>query len=190
MPLDRLIGTAELIVMGEVLTVKDATFVARRNSILAGNLPSPEMEILQYVPSRFEGAPRPAPYQTGQTFLWFLVKDQKQPRPDQWRIMGAGGEGEMPIQDDFVYFPGRHVEGLATETRRVQGAQRNIQRYDAQEFLEAVKKYRACFTWKSANAARPKPVATCNQAALDQLSRTSTMQKYLVGITLNRIKSN
>ncbi len=186
-PLDRLIGTAELIVTGEVLTVKDGTFTARIKNTLVGEA-SPEAEIQQYIPSPFEGAPRPSPYQAGQTFLWFLMTDEKNQRQKAWRIMGAGGEGEMPIEDGFVYFPSRHVEGLTSESHRVQGAQRSIQRFDAEAFFDAVKKYRACFKWQPPKAEKPKPSKICDQPNLDQFSRRSAIHKYLADSTLNRLK--
>ena len=189
-PLDRLIGTAELIVKGEVSAVKDSVFTIRNSTVLAGSPTSPEIEIHQYIPSRFEGTPRPVAYKAGQTFLWFLMKDEKDSGQKPWRIMGAAGEGEMPIEDGFIYFPARHVEGLASESHRVQGVQRNIERFAAEEFLDAVKKYRACFEWKAAKVGRARPTRICDQANLEQFSRTSTIHKYLTEITLNRIKND
>jgi len=187
-PLDRMIGTAEFIVVGEVVSMSDTTLRARVDSAVVGDFSGP-LEIAQYIPSRFEGTPRPAPYATGQRFLWFLVKDEKL-RPNVWRIMGAGGEGEMPIDDNFVYFPARHIEGLKAEAYRVHGAQRTTERFELPAFLDAVKNYRKCVKWEPARSQRPKPVVNCDQGTMDQLSKTSLVQKYLITTTLNRSKTN
>ena len=188
-PLDRMIGTAEIIVAGEVVSVNDATFTARVDSAVVGDVSLKQLEIAQYIPNRFEGTPRPAPYAVGQTFLWFLVKDEKL-GPNVWRIMGVGGEGEMPIAENFVYFPARHIDGLKAESYRVHGALRTTERFELPAFLDAVKNYRKCFKWEPARAERPKPVLSCDQATLDQLSKTSLVHKYLVTTTRNRSKTN
>lgn len=187
-PLDRMIGTAEMIATGEVIAVSDATFTARVSSMLIGDAASTQLEIAQYVPSRFEGTARPAPYATGQVFLWFLVKDEKLKRPDVWRIMGAGGEGELPIDTDSVYLPARHIEGLKAEPHRVHGVERTTERFELPALLDAVKNYRRCFKWEPAKSERPKPVASCDRESLDQLSKTSLVHKYLITTTLNRSK--
>jgi hypothetical protein len=189
-PLDRMIGTAETLVVGEVASVSDATFRANVKEVVAGDFSSKQLEIAQYIPSRFEGKPRAVSYATGQTFLWFLVKDEKLQRPNVWRIMGAGGEGEMPIDDGFVYFPARHIDGLKAEPYRVHGAERTTERFELPAFIDAVKNYRKCFKWEPAKVERPKPVAVCDQATLDQLAKTSVAHKYLVTTTLNRGKTN
>jgi hypothetical protein len=104
--------------------------------------------------------------------------------------MGAGGEGEMPVDSNFVYFPARHIEGLKAESYSVHGAKRTSERFEVPTFIDAVKKYRACFKWEPAKAERPKPVTICDQASLDQLSQASLVHKYLVNTTLNRSKTN
>jgi hypothetical protein len=186
-PLDRLIGTAQLIVAGEVVTVKERTVTLRVANTLAGNAPSSPIEVNQYIPSRFEGAPRSAPYRSGQSFLLFLVADTKQGGM-AWTILGAGGEGEMPLEDAFVYFHGRTVNGLPFASYRVHGAERKIQRVDAKTFYDAISGYRVCFRWKPGSSERTQPVRRCGQDALDRYTRTSDIHRHLAQLTATRSK--
>lgn len=186
-PLDRLIGMAWLIVSGEVSQVGENTFTLRPTQTLAGDAPGPQVEVLQFIPSRFEGAPRPAPYKAGQSFLLFLVKDEKRRPQDAWKILGIGGEGEMPIEDGFVYFHARNVEGLSFGTYSVHGTERRIQRFDAQTFLDAVKGYRSCFAWEPGEGKLPQPVRLCDEASLEKYARTSDIHRRLARLTVQRL---
>ncbi|HEX5708802.1 MAG TPA: hypothetical protein VFX96_16000 [Pyrinomonadaceae bacterium] len=183
-PLDRLIGTSQLIVTGEVSAVKESTFTLRVERTLAGESAAPEIEVS--VPVYFEEGPRPAPYKAGQSLLLFLVRDDGQSRKG-WRVMGAGGEGEMPLQDGFVYFHGSNLEGLPFGTHRVHDAERRIQRFEAEPFLDAVKGYRACFAWKPAAAERDAPTRICDAEAAAQYARASDIHKYLSQLTDRRL---
>lgn len=189
-PLDRLIGIAQLIVAGEVSNVKDQTFTLRPTLTLAGEAPSAEIEVVKFIPNRFEGAPRPGPYKPGQSFLWFLIKDPKDQLQNRWKILGIGGEGEMPLQDGFVYFHGRNVAGIPFGSYRVHEVERNIQRYEAAQLFDAVKGYRSCFVWKAGKTERPEPTRICDTAAFDQLARRSSIHKYLAGLTAKRISKD
>jgi hypothetical protein len=186
-PLDRLIGTAQLIVAGEVTALRERTVTLRVASTLAGDAPSGTIEVIQYVPSKFEGAPRSSPYRAGQSFLLFLVRDEKQ-SDSAWRILGAGGEGEMPLDEGFVYFHGRHVEGLAASTYRVHGSERKIQRTDAKTFCDAVEGYRECFRWKPGSTESTPPERLCGGEALDRYARTSEIHRHLAQLTAKRLK--
>lgn len=186
-PLDRLIGTAQLIVLGEVTKVSNHTFSLRVSQQLAGATAANEIEIRQYIPSKFEGSPRPAPYAIGQSFLLFLTPGKPSPTDSAWTIMGIGGEGEMPIEGDFIYFHGRNVEGLPFESHQVHKAQRSIQRFVSQEFFDAVKKYRFCFEWKPGKEGRPEPAKTCDEAAIAKYAQVSAIHSYLARLTSRRI---
>lgn len=110
----------------------------------------------KYNPWRFD-PPRAAPYAQGQVFLLFLRRaseDQAAP----WRILGIGGEGEMPIDDEYVYFHGRFVQSLERRLYVVHGAEREIQRFQTDLFDAAVRGYSRCFAWTAgAESERPDP---------------------------------
>ena len=186
-PLDRLIGTSTAIVLGDVATVKDGTFTLRVTQTLAGRVGS-EIEIRQYIPSRFEGTPRPAPYKAGQSFLLFLVSDGAN-ASGAWKILGAGGEGEMPVDRGFAYFHGRNVPGFPSGTYRVHDAERNIQRVELPSLLDAVKGYRACFEWKPGSGEQTPPAGRCDAAALEAFAKTSAIHRHLSQLTATRLKS-
>lgn len=186
-PLDRLIGMAQLIVAGEVSKVKDKTFTLRPTLTLAGPTPDGEIEITKFIPDRFEGKPRAAPYKEGQSFLLFLTKDEKRPQ-EPWTILGVAGEGEMPYQDGFVYFPGRNVEGIPFQSYRVHEAERNIQRVEAPLFIDAIKRYRSCFAWKPGKSERLEPSKTCDDAVVQQYASSSPIHQYLARLTARRIR--
>jgi hypothetical protein len=118
----------------------------------------------------------------------FLFRDGQTEAQNAWRILGAGGEGEMPVQDSFVYFHGRHVEGLPSGAHRVHGTERNIQRYDAQVFFDAVKRYRDCFEWKPGKGEMPEPATKCAEAAIERYARTSDIHRYLARLTTQRLR--
>jgi hypothetical protein len=186
-PLDRVIGMAQLIVVGEVSKVKEGSFTLRPTQTLAGAASAGEIEVLQFTPNRFEGAPRTAPYKTGQTFLLFLIHDEKHPTEGAWRILGIGGEGEMPVEDGFVYFHGRNVEGLPFGSYTVHGAVRKIQRFDAQKFFDAVKGYRLCFAWKPDKENRLEPTRLCDETSLERYASASDIHRHLARLTSRRL---
>ncbi len=186
-PLDRLIGMAQLIVVGEVSLVKDSSFTLRPTLILAGTSPQGEIEISKFIPNRFEGKPRAVPYKEGQSFLLFLTKNEKLPEAP-WTVLGAGGEGEMPNQDGFIYLPGRNVEGLPFQTHRVHDAERNIQRVESAPFIDAVKRYRSCFVWKPGKDEQLQPSRICDAATVKQYASSSSMHDYLARLTAKRIR--
>jgi hypothetical protein len=185
-PLDRLIGTAAVIVVGDVAAVKDGTFTLRVTESLAGRAPA-EIAVRQFVPDRFEGTPRPAPYKAGQSFLLFLSGDVTA-ASGGLRILGAGGEGEMPIDRGFVYFPGRTVSGLPAGAHTVHEAPRTIQRFELPAVIDAIKGYRACFEWKPGSGEQDQPTQKCNAAALDKFARTSAFHAHLSQVTARRFK--
>lgn len=176
-PLGRMIGTAQLIVAGEVVQIGDGTVTARVDQTLAGTSPGSTVTIRQYIPSKFDGTPRPAPYAAGQSFVWFLTKYEPS---GGWKIMGAGGEGEMPVENGFVHFMTPVLEGIAAQSFRVHGASRTLRRIEAAPFFDAVKRYRSCFEWRAAEGDRPKPTQICDDAVLDQYGRVSALHRHLI----------
>jgi hypothetical protein len=186
-PLDRLVGTARLIVSGSVTSAEGDAFVLHVDRVLAGETPPSEIEVTQFHPSRFEGGARSVPYRAGQSFLLFLAEDQEKKGGTRWNIIGIGGEGEMPVDAGFVYFHGRNVEGVPFGKHIVQGAERKIQRWDSMQFFDAVKRYRVCYNWAGVRD-RPTPRPICDQTSLDRYSQRSEIHKYLARLTERRLK--
>lgn len=186
-PLPRLIGTAELVVVGQVEEVQEETFSFRVQSVLVGESVGQSIDVIQYVPRRFE-CPRAAPYESGQAFMLFLTQDPEAQDEQRWRILGIVGEGEMPLENGFVYFHGRFVEGLERDKYVVHGAERVIQRYQADAFEAAVRNYRHCFVWETdPTGERPEPSCICSDSDLKQYRSQSDIHEYLTLKTLVQI---
>lgn len=184
-PLPRLIGLADLIVSGTIASVEESTYEFRTDEILKGSA-SGNIRVTQFVPSRFDG-PRAAPYATGQRFLLFL---ETQPEgAEHWKIMGLGGEGEMPLEDGYVYFHGRRLEDLALGEFRVHGTHRRIQRVSVEDFRDAVRGYLRCFRWHPAGGdrVRPEPEQICDDVAVAEYRAAGPMHERLTSWTLRRI---
>lgn len=177
MPLGQMIGTAQLIIAGEVVQTGEGTVTARVDQTLAGTSPGSAVTIRQYIPDKFEGTPRPAPYAAGQSFVWFLTNDA---RSGGWKIMGRGGEGEMPVENGFVHFMTPVLEDIAPQSLRVHGSSRTLRRIEAAQFTDAVKRYRSCFQWRATDGDRPKRTQICDDAALDQYGRGSALHRHLI----------
>jgi hypothetical protein len=176
-PLPRLIGMADRILFGMVQSVEKETFTFKVEEALAGESGKEAISIAQFVPNEFDG-PRAAPYRQGQQFLVFLKMDATQ---NLLRILGAGGEGEMPVESGFVYFSGRHVEGLERKNYTVHQKERAIQRFDYKIFEEAVKDFRKCYRCEfDPSENRYKCQKTCEAATFQRLGEKSFIHKYLV----------
>ncbi len=176
-PLPRLIGMADHILAGTVQSVEKETFFFKVEDVLGGETTKELISVAQFIPNQFDG-PRETPYQAGQHFLIFLKMDTAQ---NVLRILGAGGEGEMPVEDGFVYFPGRHVDGLEMKNYRVQQTARAIQRYEHKTFSDAVKDFRKCYHCQFDVAEeRYKCHKSCEPTEFQRLAGKSFIHKYLV----------
>jgi hypothetical protein len=186
-PLPRLIGLSDLAVVGNVKEIHEESFTFRIEDVLIGEPQGQCIEVVKFVPTRFD-CPRAMPYAIEQSFVLFLVKEHTDRSSKRWKVWGIGGEGEMPLENDYVYFHGRFVEGLERRKYIVQGAERMIQRYQATAFIGAVRDYRTCFAWQAgAGKSRPQPRRICDDRSLEQYHSQSGIHAYLVKETLKQI---
>lgn len=176
-PLPRLIGIAEHVLYGSVQSVKKETIIFKVEESLIGNIPkNKKIDIAQFIPGKADG-PREVPYQQGQHFLLFLKMDTTQ---QMLRILGAGGEGEMPVEEGFVYFFGRHVEGLERKNYTVHSKERAIQRFDYKTFAEAVREFRKCYSYQYVPAEEKyKCERLCSPEEIQRMGNKSFIHKYL-----------
>lgn len=189
-PLPRLIAISKLVVVGEVTQIQDKTFTFRIQDSLIGEVSNELIEVKQYIPRRFE-CPREAAYATGQHFMLFLVPNDDENTRQVWLILGINGEGEMPIEDGFVYFHGRFVEGLERHEYLVHGSQRLIQRFSVELFKAAVHDYPLCFQWQTnSEDNRLEPRLVCNEQDLEHYRTQSVIHEYLAVQTLQRLSNN
>jgi len=144
-PLSKLTGTSELIVYGSVKEVLDSTILFQVTHQIGGEK-ADVIEIAKAQPDPFGGV-KPAPYQTGQTYLLFLSKAKNNSSKLIWEVMGQAQEAQMPVSDNYIYFNDRYIEGLPVEQRKVNGVELNIQRFEFPLFLSALEEYKKCYQW-------------------------------------------
>lgn len=97
--LDQLIENAHLIVHGEIIAV-DSEFVdVKIHEIAKGTFAEQRIRITKF--ENWTCAWRWSEYKLEQTVLFFLNKNKLN---GQWYPMGAGNEGEMPIEGGRVFY--------------------------------------------------------------------------------------
>lgn len=175
-PLARMIGTTEVVVIARLLTATSDQLELAVERQLIGSV-GERIEVFPFVPSALDG-PRAAPYSVGQRFVMFLSRDHDGDGP--WSVRGLGGEGEMPLDSEYVYFHGRFVEGLERTRHRVHGAERDIQRVTAGSFASAVSSYQSCFRWEEDSRRRWQSEQTCDAATLTAYRNISPIHDLLV----------
>jgi hypothetical protein len=175
-PLPRLIGISEYVLLGSVQSIQKETFSFKVEKVLIGNMAKEVLTVAQFIPNKFDG-PREAPYQNGQQFLLFLKMDSTQ---HLLQILGAGGEGEMPVEESFVYFHGRYVEGLEKKNYTVHSKERAIQRFDYKTFEEAVMDFRKCYSYRfDPSVKRYECQKLCGTDEIQRIESKSFIHKHL-----------
>ncbi len=195
-PFERLIGTAKLIVTGTVEDVGDSGFKFYIDEYLLHRHVSRTIDVTKYIPAEIFAC-RSLPYEKGQRFTLFLTKSGQNRTDQPWNIIGHAGEGEMPIDDDFIYFEGYDLKGLEHKPREVHGVTREIQRFNVNDFKDAVKKYHECFSWElveyiknNKKRERWQPSKRCPDVTVENYQARSWLHEYLFQKTINKIPLN
>ena len=191
--LPLLVGMADLIAIGEVTEVGDSTFTFNVDEFLFNKYSSSSLIISKFTPSKFYN-PRPLAYSAKQRFVLFLSKPQQDNIQFPWSIIGYTGEGEMPIEDGFVYFEGSFIIGLERKQYDIQGVSRILQRFNLDDFEDAVIYYRTCFTWKLVEYIKNKkkrtrwiPSTKCSNALIKNYQEKSWLHEYLAKKAIKQI---
>ena len=192
-PLPKMIAISDLIVIGSVRELGDSTFTLDIQETLFGDIGSQKLNVKMFIPSKFDG-PRMLPYAIGQRFLLFLSIPTEEKSSLYYKVLGYGGEGEMPIEGEFLYFTGYNLEGLVPTTAKVHGMERVLQRFSLTDIKDAVKNYGQCFVWTKVeeiknNKKRERlvPSKKCPDADMENYQSKSWIHDYLVRETTRRI---
>lgn len=192
-PFERLIGTAELIVIGSVEEIGARNFEYHIEDFLLNRHKSSLIDVKQHIPSDIF-ASRLVPYKRGQRFALFLTKSASDGADQSWSILGSAGEGELPIDGEFVYFDTYDLEGLEFNPYEVHGVTKNSQRLDLSDFRDGVAGYRACFSWNLEEKIKNEKVRTrwvpsgvCDGEAVRNYRKKSWIHEYLTQRTLQQI---
>jgi len=150
----ELVLVADVVVAGEIESVGSATFQLRiENSIVGEGLPASASV------QRFEDwtcASRWQEYAAGQRVLLFLEKGAAGP----YRILGAGGEGEMPLLASDVIVRGYRVRGHDEERSRLDGVEVEGARVSLDEFQAAVRGFRSAAEFEKGSSRRGEALRT------------------------------
>lgn len=195
-PFPRLIGMADLGVIGSVTDIGDSIFQFHVDEFLLNKYSLDSLIVRKFIPSKFDG-PRPLPYATKQSFALFLTKPEQDNTPHPWSIIGYTGEGEMPIENGFIYFEGSYLQGLEKKPYEVQGVSRILQRFKLPDFKAAVQNYGECFSWElveyiknNKKRERWQPSKKCPDVTVKTYQAKSWIHEYLVQETLKIMPIN
>jgi hypothetical protein len=182
LPLPELFAGSDLIALGTIAEVRDTIFELGDFEVLFG--PATEGPALPVERFRdWSGNARWSRYRPGQRVLLFLARPRETASgaTPPWRIRGAGGEGEMPVEDGHVYLQGLFLEGFERQTFAVQQGRLQGYRFALDDFLAALNGYNRCFRAGEAGGERRtclRPV--CDAQALQLYRAHSPLQRYLV----------
>jgi hypothetical protein len=140
-----LVTRSELIVKGVVAELRGESFTFEVQRVVRGSLPGQGTTV---VVARFKDwvcATRWAPYAPGQHLILFLER-LRSSEPALWRIMGAGGEGEVVIDGDIAHF--HTPEGVSERCFDLTGGRFCGDAAPLDEFLAAVGEYAHLYQWR------------------------------------------
>ena len=153
--LPELIDQAEVIAYCEIVKLNnDNSITIDVCQFLKGGGPSNELSV-----ARFENwtcAGRWAAYKVGQKELIYLVKDKS---GITWNILGAGNEGEMPIDNSYLYYSDPYLNlDLNRELYKVQDVSFLGYKYKLSDVEYTIKNYerKRLFYYSQAKSKLPK----------------------------------
>lgn len=185
-PLPRLLGTADLAVIGVVAAADDVGFTLRVSEPLVGRHAATEIQVKKYVPPALFGR-QAVPYVGGQRFALFLEQPREEDAEERWTILGYAGEGQMWIEGGFVYLAPYDLKGLEYWPVAVEGVAWKSQRLPLDEFQDAVSSYHRCFSWERVEIVKNEKrrqrwvvSRTCGDETLETYRARSWLHGYLV----------
>ncbi len=185
-PLVQLIGMSDLVAAGRVKAVEEASFKFQIDKVIGGTIDSSTVQVRKFVPPAFLDE-KPVPYDTTRSMILYLRKSARAEIP--WTIIGIGGEGEMPVEDGFIYFEGSRLEGMPYVVHTLYGTQKNRQRFNYDKFLDAITGYSKCITWglkedKSKSLKQWVPTQRCDSLEIAAFKKKSRIHDFLIRETL------
>lgn len=189
-PLHELIGGSDIIVLGKIAKVQEHTFFLEDYQIVFGPTRDGPLEVKRFVD--WSGNTRWTDYRSGQMVLLFLIEhtDKVNNKSHHWQTRGAGGEGEMPVEQGFVYCHGLFLKGFNQQKFRVQQGTLHGYRFDFGTFLSALEGYKRCFSFEGVHRLEGRPLTmlrVCDDDALETYQRESTLHRYLVKVSLEKM---
>jgi hypothetical protein len=191
-PLSRLIASASLGVLGTITGVEEAYFYFQIDEFIVNEQPERNITVTKYIPLDMF-LPRSLPYAANQRFILFLKEKEVEGTDPLWEIIGAAGEGELPVDDQYVYLEGHDLQGLASDVYPSRGGVRAMQRFDLEEFLDAATTYKSCFSWElikyfknNKERQRWQAFVHCDDEQRKSWADRSWMHNYLLQETMKK----
>jgi len=103
--LPELIEKSDLIVEGKIVKIDKETVELLIIEVIKGDTALKNITVQKF--NDWTCASRWTTYQIGQTELVFLLKDQNM---NLWHSMGAGNEGEMPIENETLFYKSLYMK--------------------------------------------------------------------------------
>lgn len=174
LPLFELFATADCVVAGEITWLTEDDFDLWVEIAIAGD-PAPErLSVSRFVD--WTCARRWTEYAVGQRVVLFLRSTG-----DAYRILGGGGEGEMPLSEEAVVVRGYTVPGLEARERKVLGGSSLGPLIPLQDFADAVRGFRDAFAWGRDARGRLERLDFKSEARAIRLRDSSPLGSHLYG---------
>ena len=175
----ELAGASDAVVLGEITRVRPKTFTLRVDDTIAGGVEGSHIEVVRF--ENWTCSHRWKPYKVGQREIAFLYElDAKDARETgaTHGLMSAGDEGEWEIRGEQVSAQGFRVPGAPVHD----DGEHEGQWLRLDDVVDAIRRYRACFSVSRRVAARPWAVAiisACDAPALAAYRQRSFVHDYL-----------
>lgn len=135
--LPKMIEKSDLIIHGEIISVDTFFIEVVIHTSLKGSFAQKRIRILQF--ENWTCAWRWSDYETGQEELFFLRRDQKS---GNWFPMGAGNEGELPIESEHVFYKSfRSYPYCTAETHPLNSGKIHGCAFELEQALTAIKEF-------------------------------------------------
>jgi hypothetical protein len=182
MSLDRLIRSADLVVVGSVESASEDRFTLRVSDLIAAPHISKTVTIKRN--KDWSGDQGPGLYREGQGMLVFAEKTKPDvaAKSPPWRVLGFESEGVLPSDGEHVYYTGGALEGFEAETYDLDGVRLTGYRFELSDFIDAVTADRACFGHAPARneAAPEQSEVLCSESELVAFRDNTTLGPYLI----------
>lgn len=182
----ELIGESEFIVLGTISEVREETVVLEDYDVIFGPRSEGPLEVKRLVD--WSGASRWTAYRAGQILLLLLSTPApagEEDEPQIWQIRSIGGEGEMPVENGFVYTRGPVIGRSGIQKYTVYQGTLYGHRFDVETFVSAVVGFKRCFRIFRADVETDSRTVLqlCDDETLDAYRRESELHRYLVEAT-------
>lgn len=178
-PLAKIVGTADVIVIGRITFVGDETFKLHVTEVISTRVHFNQLFLFVRRLPRPPTDLRWAPYKQGQDILIFLNKESDI-RQRLWTFAGTPNDSEWPVNEELVFFFDRFIDSLPINSNNLGEYQFFAQVLPRSAVISALKGYKSCFSWREVH---PKnllsPSRVCGYEILEAYCIKSVIHRHL-----------